>query len=90
MKKVTALELRQSLGKVVSSIQKSGQPVLLEKGRKPVAVLISIADYHERFVEREAHHARNRLLEQMDSLARPSSPGSPAADDALRELRDRG
>lgn len=86
MKSVNALELRQSLGKVVASLLRTGEPILLEKGRKPVAVLISLRDFHERFVERDAAEARSALLEEMNRLARPSVDRAPAID-ILRNLR---
>ena len=40
MKSVNAVQLRQSLGKVVARLQKDGEPILLQKGHRPVAVLI--------------------------------------------------
>lgn len=89
MKRVNALALRQSLGKVVASLQRSGEPILLEKGRKPVAVLISLRDFEERFVEKAATEARERILEEIDRLARRSTDATPAVE-VLRELRGRG
>lgn len=86
MKRVNALELRQSLGKVVSALERNGEPVILEKGRRPVAVLISLKDFRERFVEKAATEERNRLFERMDALARRSADPTPAVE-ILRELR---
>lgn len=86
MKRVNALEPRQSLGKVVAGLQGGGEPILVEKGRKPVAVLISLRDFQERFVEKAAAEARIRVLEGMDRLAMLSVDGTPPVD-ALRELR---
>jgi prevent-host-death family protein len=89
MKKVTALALRQSLGKVVAALERTGEPVLLQKGRRPVAVLISLRDFQERFVEKAAAEARDAILANMDELARPSAD-STSARDILRELRMNG
>lgn len=86
MKRVNALELRQSLGKVVAALQRTGEPILVEKGRKPVAVLISLEDFHERFVEKAAAEARERVLADIDALARESVDPTPAVE-ILRELR---
>lgn len=86
MKKVNALELRQSLGKVVEAIQRTGEPILLEKRRRPVAVLISLRDFEERFVEKAAAEARERVLQDMDRLATTSVDRTPAVE-VLRELR---
>ena len=54
MKKTNALKLRQSLGMILKDLQKTGQPLLVEKDRKPAAVLITVEDYFKRFVDREA------------------------------------
>lgn len=86
MKRVNALQLRQSLGKVVEELQRDGEPILLERARKPVAVLISLRDFRERFVEKAAAEAREELFRRMDELARPSSDPTPAVE-ILRELR---
>jgi len=89
MKSVTALQLRQSLGKVVATLQRTGEPIILEKGRKPVAALISLRDFQERFVEKAAVEARQRILAEMDELATRSVDKTPAVD-VLRALRGNG
>lgn len=88
MRKVNALQLRQSLGKVVDALLRTGEPILLEKGRRPVAVLISLRDFQERFVEKAAAEARDRIVQEMDELAKASADPSPAVE-ILRELRGR-
>lgn len=86
MRRVNALQLRQALGKVLSGLERSGEPILLERGRKPVGVIISLRDYRERFVERVAAEEREALLREMDRLATQSSDHTPVVE-ALRELR---
>jgi PHD/YefM family antitoxin component YafN of YafNO toxin-antitoxin module len=86
MKKINAVELRRSLGKVLSALQKSGEPILLELRKKPVGVLISMRDFEERFAEKAAARARDRILEQMDKLAMPSKNPESVVK-ILRELR---
>lgn len=89
MKRINAVQLRQSLAKLVSALQKSGEPILLERGRKPVAAIISLRDYRERFVEKAASEDRDRVLEAIDKLARRSADPSPAIE-ILREMRGDG
>jgi prevent-host-death family protein len=89
MKRVNALQLRQSLGKVVAALQRTGEPIILEKGRRPVAALISLRDFQERFVEKAAVAARERILAEMDALA-TASVDTTSAVEALRELRGNG
>ncbi len=87
MKKVNALELRQSMGKVIDQLLKTGEPILLEKGRNPVAVLISIRDYEERFVEKEAADRRRKIIEDIENMAR-SSYSTESATDIIHEIRN--
>ena len=86
MKRVTALELRQSLGKVVAALQRTGEPIMLEKGRKPVGVLITLRDFQERFVEKAAAEERAEVIREMDRLARKAADPTPATE-ILREMR---
>src|SRR5947199_246946 len=58
MKSVNALTLRQSLGGVLRQLERGGEPILVQRGRQPAAVLISLRDYQERFVDREADARR--------------------------------
>jgi antitoxin (DNA-binding transcriptional repressor) of toxin-antitoxin stability system len=88
MKRITALELRQSLGRVARLLEKGGEPIILEKNHRAVAVLVSIRDFEQRFVEKSAAEARLKLLQEMDALARPAHDGS-SAESILREARDR-
>ena len=86
MQRLSALELRQSLGRALDVLQRTGEPILLERGRKPVAVVISLEDFRERFVEKAAAEERDRVIREIDELARTSRDPTPAVD-VLREAR---
>ena len=78
MKTVTSLELRKSVGKVISLLKRSGEPLILLKGKRPVAAIISLEDLRERFVEKAAAAARLEIVSEMDALARPSVNPEPS------------
>ncbi len=86
MEKVNALELRQSLSKIIKRLQRSGEPLLLEKGRQAAAVLISLDDYKKRFVDKYADEKRRALQQKIMDLSRPSKV-KKSAEDLIRELR---
>ncbi len=86
MKKINALELRQSLGKIIALIQRTGEPIMLEKGRKEAAVIISIKDYNERFVEKAASDERQQIFTEILGMARQSS-NKQNSEELIRELR---
>ena len=86
MKKVNALELRQSVGKVLKALEKGGEPVMVERQRKPAAVLISIEDYEKRFADRDADEKRREIVERIRAL-KFSAPKGKTSLDLLREQR---
>jgi PHD/YefM family antitoxin component YafN of YafNO toxin-antitoxin module len=84
MRKVNALKLRQSFGKILKNLQKSDAPLLIEKGRKPVAVLISLKTFQERFVDLRERGRRDQLI----AAARENAADVKADSlGVLRELR---
>lgn len=84
MEKVTALEIRQRFGGVLKKLQKKDEPILIEKGREPVAVLISLKTFHKRFIDYREKEKRDELLH----LVRNSATKSPLNSlDVIRELR---
>ncbi len=82
--KVNALQLRQSLGKILDRLKEEDEPIVIEKGREPVAVLISLRMFRERFIDYREEQKRRQLLDKFRQAA-----SIPAVDslEALRELR---
>lgn len=70
MKKVTALELRQSVKKVLSSLKKSNEPLLLCQGKIPAAVIISLEDYKTKFHDKVVYERRKKTIDEIKSLAK--------------------
>lgn len=65
MKTTNALKLRQSLGKILKELARDGRPIIVEKDRKPAAVLIAIEDFQRRFADREADALRDEIVERI-------------------------
>lgn len=86
MEKVNALELRQSLGRLLKRLEMDGRPILLEKDRKPAAVIISLEDYRKRFVDVDADDVRQKMVERI-KRARLKVPQGVSSLDLLREVR---
>lgn len=82
--RVNALQIRQSLGKVLKKLETLGRPIIIEKGRQPVAVLISLKLFQERFVDYREQQQREQLLQAFQETG-----VAPAADslEVLRGLR---
>lgn len=86
MKKTNALQMRQSLGKVLKRLKATGEPILVEQDRKPAAVLISLEDFQKRFVDRVADRNRKELVERI-KRARIKLPTGKTSLDLIREIR---
>jgi len=86
MDTVNALELRQSLGTVLDQLERNGAPILVCRRRTPVAALISLTDYRERFVDRDADERRREVVARIKGLTF-ERPSSATTLDLLRHLR---
>ena len=86
MKSVNALTLRQSLGGVLRQLERGGEPILVQRRRQPAAVLISLRDYQERFVDREADARRRAVVATLKEM-HFRRPAGRTTLDLLRDLR---
>ena len=86
MRTVNALELRNRLGAVLDDLERTGEPIILSKGRQPRAVLISLEDFNRRFVDGQTEDRRKQLLERVRAARTQGLPG-PDSLTVLRELR---
>ena len=86
MSGVNALEIRNHLGEILDRLEKTGEPVLVSKGRRVRAVLITPEDYEKRFLDRQVEERRLELLARIREMRRPPTTARQSLD-VLRELR---
>jgi PHD/YefM family antitoxin component YafN of YafNO toxin-antitoxin module len=86
MKEVNALTLRNRLGEILDQLGKTGEPVLVSKGRKAKAVMITPEQFEQRFLVYQAEEKKKELLAKIKS-ARSARIGRKTSVDVLRELR---
>ena len=86
METVNALELRQSLGKVLDQLERGGRPILVCRRRTPAAALVSLKDYRERFLDSAADDRRREVVARLRQLEF-QSPEAGTTLDVLRDLR---
>ncbi|RMH59092.1 MAG: type II toxin-antitoxin system Phd/YefM family antitoxin [Candidatus Hydrogenedentota bacterium] len=82
--KVTALKLRQHLGEILARLEKTNDPILIEKRGKPRGVLISFQSFQERFIDQQDIERRQALINLFRH--RPPRPKHRSLA-ALRALR---
>ena len=71
---------------VESCLERDGNPILVCRGRTPAAALVSLKDYQERFVDREADDRRRAVVARLKDL-RFRGPRQGTTLDILRDLR---
>jgi PHD/YefM family antitoxin component YafN of YafNO toxin-antitoxin module len=86
MKTVNALKIRNHLGEVLEELNKTGKPILVSKGRKIQAVLITPDQFKKRFLDHQAEEEKKRLMEIIKA-SRAKSKESKDSLEVLRELR---
>jgi len=86
MDTVNALELRQSLGTVLDRLERNGAPIMVCRRRTPVAALVSLKDYRERFVDQEADEQRRQVVARIKQI-QFDPPAAGTTLDILRALR---
>jgi PHD/YefM family antitoxin component YafN of YafNO toxin-antitoxin module len=86
MKTINALNIRNNLGKVLQELEETKEPVLVSKGRKVRAALISIEDFQTRFIDKQAEAEKEKWMKKLDELRAPRVDSLTRLD-ALRNLR---
>ena len=59
---VNALKIRNEFGRVLESLKESGEPSIIEKNRIPVAVLISLEDFQNRFIDYRETEKKKEII----------------------------
>lgn len=83
-KTINALLLRQHFGQVLKDLEEANEPIVIEKGRKPVAVLISIELFKKRFLDFQDLEAQRALY--LEFAHNPPKPKQSSLN-TLRDLR---
>ena len=86
MKQVNALTIRNKLGEILDQLSATGEPILVSKGRKLRAVLVTPEDFEKRFLDYKIKEDKKRLLHQMHALRKKKKDDSDSMV-LLRQLR---
>jgi len=89
MEEVNALKVRNNLGEILDRLNRTGEPILVSKGRKVCAVLVTPEQFERRFLDWQAEDAKRRMLDRLKAL-RKRKEGSLDSLTVLRQLRGYG
>jgi PHD/YefM family antitoxin component YafN of YafNO toxin-antitoxin module len=86
MEEVNALKIRNNLGEILDRLNDKGEPILISKGRKIRAVLVTPEQFEKRFLDWQAKEEKKRFLEVVKRL-RKGKKESLSSMTVLRQLR---
>ena len=86
MEEVNALKLRNNLGEILDRLRDKGEPILVSKGRKLRAVLVTPEQFEKRFLDWQAEEQRRRFLEKVAMLKKKTKSRLDSLT-LLRQLR---
>jgi len=89
MRQVNALKIRNHLGEVLDLLHSDGEPILISKGRRVAAVLITPEQYERRFLDHQTEEKKRQMLEKVLKM-RANRTDSRSSISILRELRGYG
>lgn len=82
--KVSALQVRQGFSKLLKKLQATDEPIIIERNRVPVAVMISFKAFKRQFLDYGKRQGRDELFAQFRNNAVNSPLNSLAV---LHQLR---
>ena len=68
MEEVNALKIRNNLGEILDRLDEKGEPILVSKGRKIRAVLVTPEQFEKRFLDYKTQQDKERLLDSLKRL----------------------
>lgn len=86
METVNALKVRNHLGEILERLNKTGEPILISKGRRIQAVLVTPDQFRRRFLDVISAEKRKRFLDEVRAL-RKRKKGDGSSVEVLRQLR---
>jgi PHD/YefM family antitoxin component YafN of YafNO toxin-antitoxin module len=86
MEEVNALKVRNNLGEILDRLNATGEPILISKGRKIRAVLVTPEQFEKRFLDWQAKKEKELFLNSLKNLKRKKREDSSSIA-ILRRLR---
>jgi len=86
MEEVNALKIRNNLGEILDRLNNKGEPILISKGRKIRAVLVTPEQFERRFLDWQVSEEKKQFLENIKRL-RKKRQGRESSLAVLRRLR---
>ncbi len=90
MQTLTTMDLRKNLGHILDLVAENNEPVTISRANKPLAVILSIAEYEEKVQKKNRGQRLETLSGAMDAWRERNRTATKRVDvvKAIRESRD--
>ena len=90
MQTLTTMDLRKNMGEILDKVAESNEPVMISRANKPLAVILSIAEYEEKVQKKNRVQRLETISGAMDAWRERNrkTTGKVDAVQAVREGRD--
>jgi prevent-host-death family protein len=87
-KTITATEAKNRLGSVLSSVQESGEPVIVENRHAPDAVIMTYGDFKELQTYRAERRRQEAIAKIREIQSRASERNKDLSDEEADQIAD--
>jgi prevent-host-death family protein len=90
MQTLTTMDLRKNLGHILDTVAETNESVTISRANKPLAVILSIAEYEEKVQKKNRGQRLETLSTAMDAWRERNRTATKEVDvvQAVRESRD--
>jgi prevent-host-death family protein len=90
MQTMTTMDLRKNLGHILDMVAETNESVMISRSNKPLAVILSIAEYEEKVQKKNRGQKLEALSNAMDSWRERNRMATSRVDvvQAVRESRN--
>jgi len=90
MQTLTTMDLRKNMGHILDMVAETNESVTISRANKPLAVILSIAEYEEKVQRKDRGQKLEALSEAMDVWRERNRKATMRVDvvQAVRESRD--
>ena len=90
MQTLTTMDLRKNLGQILDMVAEKNESVTISRANKPLAVILSIAEYEEKVQKKNRVQRLETLTGAMDAWRERNRAATQGVDtaQAVRESRD--
>ncbi|MFH1114893.1 MAG: type II toxin-antitoxin system prevent-host-death family antitoxin [Pseudomonadota bacterium] len=90
MLKLTTMDLRKNLGRILDTVAEKNEQVMVSRANRPLAVILSVAEFEDKVLRKNRKEKLRGLAADMDDWRERHREETVGVDvvGAVREIRD--